>query len=308
MRKVAMTILRPVAKRYLYFVKRYQRHKFQSLGQKFIQHYRSLLTGDISKFCMPAWLNRVREAEKSLMLQPTFSFLKEPFIRNTMMIESKKLLLEELEFLECRYSTQHLRKLLIEDYVGMPNILSARYLTSNTSVHHLYHIAFYEHNCGISVKGINSVIEWGGGYGDMAKIIRRWNPSLTYTIIDIPIFSCLQWLYLSTVFEPTEVNMITEAAMQITSGKINILPLNFLEQHNLKCELFVATWSLSESSVVAQDYVSYHDFFGADRLLLAFQDSSEKFPNADRIGKLAVKRGARIEPIDYLPGHYYALC
>ena len=30
-------------------------------------------------------------------------------------------------------------------------------------------------------------------------------------------------------------------------------------------------------------------------------------PDADRAGRLAVKLGAKIEPIDFLPGNYYAL-
>ena len=262
----------------------------------------------MSKFCTPAWLGHVREAERRFVPQPKFSFLKETPFRNTMLIESKDLLVKELEFLESNYSSQYLRKLLMEDCVGMPTILSPRYLTSGTSVHHLYHVAFYERDCGTSVKAVKSVIEWGGGYGNIAKLIRRMNPTLTYTIIDIPIFSCIQWLYLSTVFDPAEVNMIWRAGGQTTSGKINILPLNFLEQHQPQCELFIGTWSLSESSVVAQDYVSHHHFFGAERLLLAYQDRSERFPNADRVGKLAVERGARIKAIDFLPGDYYAFC
>jgi len=95
--------------------------------------------------------------------------------------------------------------------------------------------------------------------------------------------------------------------MQVADGKINILPLSLVEQHRPACELFVSTWALSESSRVAQDYVSDNDFFGAGRLLLAFQDSCKTWPNADRVGKLADKRGAKIERIDFLPGNYYAL-
>lgn len=309
MGRIATTVILFLAERYLYFLKRQQKSKYKSLGDEAIKYCRALLTGDISKFCMPAWLNNAKEVEKILIPRPRFSFLREKVIRNTMFIASRgRWLSKELEFLQSHYSPQCLTTFLIEDYVGMPIILNARYLTSHTSVHHLYHVAFYEHNCRISVKGVSSAVEWGGGYGNMAKIIKRMNPSLTYTIIDMPIFSCIQWLYLSTVFDPTEVNMMTEGAMQIENGKINLLPLNLLEQHRLQCELFIATWSLSESSLVAQDYVSHHDFFAAERLLLAFQDSSENFPNADRVGKLAAERGTRTEPIDFLPGNYYAIC
>jgi len=308
MRKIAKAIVLSIAERYLYFVKRQQKPKFDSLSDKAIQHYRAMLKGDIPKFCLPAWLSHSREAEEFLIPRPKFSFVRERLIRNTMFIEAGGgWLHRELEFLKSRYSPRRLRELLIEDYVGMPTIQSARYLTSHNSVHHLYHIAFYEHKCGISVKRLNSVIEWGGGYGNMAKIIRRMNPSLTYTIVDIPIFSCIQWLYLSTVFHHTDLNIITDTAMQVADGKINILPLSLVEQHRPACELFVSTWALSESSRVAQDYVSDNDFFGAGRLLLAFQDSCKTWPNADRVGKLADKRGAKIERIDFLPGNYYAL-
>jgi hypothetical protein len=79
-----------------------------------------------------------------------------------------------------------------------------------------------------------------------------------------------------------------------------------LKNYNLKGNFFIATWSLSESSKYAQDYVSSLNFFGAKHLLIAHQESSRELPHASRIREIAITQGAIIVPIKFLPGNYYA--
>ena len=189
---------------------------------------------------------------------------------------------------------------------GRPNICNSKYLTSHNSIHHLYHLIYFQDKAGVKLDEYNSVLEWGGGYGNMAKIVKRMNREMTYTIIDLPLLSCIQWLYLSTILGENEVNIITESKVGIRYGKINILPLGLLPEQALKTDVFIATWSLSESSKFAQDYVHSVDYFGAGHLLLAFQESSQRLPHASRIRDLIMKRGAKVKAIDFLPGNYYA--
>jgi hypothetical protein len=79
-----------------------------------------------------------------------------------------------------------------------------------------------------------------------------------------------------------------------------------LKNYNLKVDLFIATWSLSESSKYAQDYVNSLNFFDTKHLLIAYQESSREFPHASRIREIAITQGATIIPIKFLPGNYYA--
>ncbi|MBM4043369.1 MAG: hypothetical protein FJ290_33190, partial [Planctomycetes bacterium] len=187
-RKIASGLSQRLAAWRLFLMKRGQRRVFDSLAQQHGDRFIALAEADVSRFCTPAWLARTREAQAALWPRPSNAFLKEPFIRQTMAVESRELMARELSFLEERYSVQLLRQLLMEDVVGTPTILSPRYLTSGTSVHHFCHAASYEVATGVSLRGLRSVVEWGGGYGDMAKLLLRMNPSLVYTIVDIPIF------------------------------------------------------------------------------------------------------------------------
>lgn len=142
----------------------------------------------------------------------------------------------------------------------------------------------------------------------MAKIFKRLKttPS-TYIIIDTPLFSCIQWLYLGTMLGQERVNLLQNPEDTIHAEKINLVPICFVDRHKISAGLFISTWGLSESSKYSQDYIVTHGWFNSNHILLAYQDRSEKFPDADRIGKIAADIGAAIEDIKFLPGHsHYA--
>lgn len=263
-----------------------------------------------SEFTTSAWLRFAEQARTMFVPRPPFSFLRSKLFLKTMFLDAGlPWLRNELDFLEGSFPKQRLKMLLQEDYVGKPYLASFTYLTSHNSIHQLYHLARLQTETNTRLNEVEHVVEWGGGYGNMAKIMRRINSHTTYTIIDIPIFSCIQWLYLSTVTNSNEVNIVTSPETGIEPGKINLLPLTFL---TAKCDLpavpdiFIATWSLSESSTFAQDYVVSSDFFGAKHLLLAFQTAGMEFPDASRLSDIAHMHGARVCAIDFLPGNYYA--
>ena len=184
--------------------------------------------------------------------------------------------------------------------------MNATYATSHTSIHHLYHLIRFADKTGCDFEKIDKVVEWGGGYGNMAKIFRRLKPNSTYCIIDTPIFSTLQWLYLSTVLGVENVNLLRQPGDAVQSGKVNVVPLCFVDQLQLRADLFLSTWALSESSSVAQDYVISRRWFEADHLLLAYQDTSEAAPTAGRLGEIAAREGAATIDIEFIPGNHYA--
>lgn len=84
-----------------------------------------------------------------------------------------------------------------------------------------------------------------------------------------------------------------------------MLPVCFIEAIDFRSDLFIATWSLDESSVNSQNYVTSKKFFNAEDLLLAYQDSNKDLPDSERIGSLAENFGAFIMDINFLPGNNY---
>jgi len=210
--------------------------------------------------------------------------------------------------LEKGFSEDRLKILLEEDYVGNPLIINSTYLTSHNSIHHLYHLIKFLEKTKSNLDEISTVVEWGGGYGNLAKIFRRLKSAThTYIIIDTPLFTSIQWLYLTATLGEENVNLLQNPEDIVHLGKINLIPICFVDHHQISADLFISTWALSESSQFSQDYVVAHEWFKSRHLLIAYQKSiADYLPDSDRVGTLADVSGAFIEEIDFLPGNYYA--
>ncbi len=284
-----------------------QRPIFESIRCEFEARYRELSRYDIAEFVTPFWKKFNAQLEQSLLPAPPFSFLKDPVIIFSMfMTAGGHCLEEETRLLESWFSKERLKEILVEDYAGEPLLFNAEYLTSHNSIHHLHHLARWSMVTGLSLERNKTVVEWGGGYGNLAKIYRRLAPGTTYVIIDTPIFTCLQWLYLRTVLGEKEVHLIGASGPAIRKGRVNLISLGQLDRLKLKADLFISTWALSESATFAMNWVKRHKWFGAQSLLLAYQNSGRNLPDAGSLGLMAAAKGAKIEDISFLPGNHYA--
>lgn len=285
-----------------------QKETFNKLRQSFLDKYEKLNQSPIDNFVTPFWKKYNTKFENILLPYPEFSFLSNPKIMYTMfMTTGGKLLTEELKFIENTIKNAKLKIILEEEYVGNPLLLNSQYLTSHTVIHHLYHIVKFMLTTKCNLDKINTVVEWGGGYGSMIRILKRiQNHHTTYIMIDTPLFCCLQWLYLSTILGEKNINLLHDKKDKIKANKINILSLGLLDNYQIKTDLFISTWALSESSKFSQDYVLSKNWFKAKHLLLAYQENPVGLYNPARIGKLAKKKGAIIEDIEFLPGNHYA--
>jgi putative sugar O-methyltransferase len=266
---------------------------YYSLRKEFFDLYDVLIKKDISIFLTPHWLSLNSKFENYFRNNNNnipFGFLKNKLIGFAMFVSGgSKSMKTELDNLRQIYSEKELRNLLEEEAVGLPIITDIKHGTSHNSIRHLYHIVRFATKTKININSINSVLEWGGGYGNFARIflkVRHFPNGFTYTIIDTPLFSCIQWLYLSAVLGKDKVNIIKNETCSIVEGKINIVPIEFIEKINATPDLFVSTWALSESSVYSQDYVLSKDFWFAKHLLIAYQESNEDLPNATRLGTI----------------------
>lgn len=194
-----------------------------------------------------------------------------------------------------------------ENGLGAPLLVAPSLRTSHNSIHHLYHLFRFEQFSKQRINNIGTIVEWGGGYGNMAKIIWRHGNQPTYVMIDSPIMCCLQWLYLSVTLPKTPTHLITSSNDRIREHAINILPVGLSASYRLQSEVFLSTWAVSESGVAAQQDVANRKWFGARHLLIGFQESDQNFPDAGNIAALAIADGATIEDIPALAKSHYAL-
>ncbi|MFW6210553.1 MAG: hypothetical protein ACOC4H_00380 [bacterium] len=307
-RRMVKGVMNRAAQKELAQKKHHQKKEFLGLSAEFEAIYSEINKYDYGKFLTPAWDGFFRKIEKTFLPAPKFSFLSDPVIMLTMFATAGGEWMEkQVLYLENRVDKERLKMLLEEDYAGKPLILSPEYMTSHSSIQHLYSLERYREKAGLDPEKFNKIVEWGGGYGNMAKIYNRMkNKSFTYTIIDIPIFSVLQWIYLYVTAGPDRVNIIKNRDDIIMDGKINLLPLCFVENKIPECELFISTWALSESSKESQDFVVENDFFGAKNILFANQESDSRFKTASEIGDIVAGKASYTEEIEFLPGNRYS--
>jgi len=279
-----------------------QKQKFNSLKARFLEQYQEVLRYDEEDFVSPAWQNWNKKIEREFTPHPPFNFLRIKTIRSTMFVAHDKWFEEEMNFLKNKYDDSELNILLREDYVGKPVLAKSRYLTSYSTIHHLYGLARYVDQTKMNLSRFNTIVEWGGGYGDLAKIARRHGtPKQTYIIIDTALFTCLQWLYLSTIFGEDKTNLIKDPGDEIKPGLINILPIALLKNRHIKADLFISTWALSESSENAQSFVINNNFFDTKHFLVAYDEAARQFPSVLHLEKKLLEKGCKVGNIKFLP-------
>lgn len=290
--------------------KYFQKKSYSSLSESFENNYLKIKKHKIDQFIVPLWNSYNKILEKQFLPYPPFNFLQSSLItKNMFATGGGKWLRKDLAYLEGRFSYNELKNILTDDYVGQPLIVSSKYLASRNGVYHLLHLAEYFEGNYCNLNNIRTIVEWGGGYGDMAKLLMKMtNRKLTYIMIDTPLISCLQWIYLSTIFGKKNVHLVKSPGDKIIKNKFNILPLSFANKASkIKSDLFISTYALSESSKFSQDYVQSKHWFNSKHILMAYRKSDSVLPYSDRIGVLAKKEGAIIKRADLIPGeHYYA--
>ncbi len=263
------------------------------------------------KFLMNEWKENTNAIEQYFLNDFSISFLRNQIIKKTMFAhlpdEAKN---KQKKFLSDFFSKNEIINYLSENAVGKPILNDSEYTSSGNTIHHLYHLAKFSKELGLNLKKINSYVELGGGYGNLAKITKRINPNVTFVIIDIPIFSYIQYTYLSTVLGKDQVVFFNETK-SIIPNKINLIPLdenliNDFTQIKYSPEVFLSTWALSESNQATQSLVRDNNYFNANHILLAYQKANESFKFAQDVTNLNNNYSVRYsEETEYLKDNYY---
>ena len=266
------------------------------------------------KYVIGQWLKNIKMMEDCFLNKFNFNFLRLPVIRNTMFATSTDSWVKnQMNYLENKVKNDELKNLLIENNLGGPILTDFKYKTSTNSIHLLYHFIKFSEEMGAKLNNISNVIEFGGGYGDAAKIFKRMNKQATYTIIDLPIFSFLQLVYLKSIFGENEVVLVNKIN-DVQVGKINIIPFNIeklkqLKEHIKNIDLFVSTWALSETPDTMQDLIKSLNYFDAKYILMGYQKSNESFAYSENLKNVPENYKVIFnKETDYVKDNYYLFC
>jgi hypothetical protein len=90
--------------------------------------------------------------------------------------------------------------------------------SSGTLIHHAYHLHRFETVTGRFLLELQEIIEFGGGYGSMARLLARLGYRGRYHIHDLPEFAALQRFYLRMVQADTQASDLRDALARVTSA------------------------------------------------------------------------------------------
>ena len=238
-----------------------------------LQEYKSPPVDELSRsaYPWPDWGARLAR-EFSEMVPP--DFIQHPTIKETMVFHGRLCNSGRLASVRREFGEAVSRQLLAEDPVGGPSICHAALATSSNRLYHAFHLSQYREATGKPFFEGGTVCEWGGGYGDMARLLWRLGRAAegrTVVLVDLPAVGALQWVYLTAVLGAGAVRIVEKPGKGIAPGCVNIMnSCVAFASPGLEPDCFVSTWALTESPHHLQAEVVRRNFFGARNILLAF--------------------------------------
>jgi hypothetical protein len=259
------------------------------------------------KLSHAAWTRNVRKLAEFILSDNPIKFLQNEIIRETMFIGNALFVLPELLYLR-KNKWRVWKDIIREDYLIPTEKFIFYPKSSGNSIHHAYHLARFQENTEINFNELSYIFEFGGGYGNMCRLIRKLGFNGKYVIFDLPIFSALQTFYLNISNISASFNGVGQKTKTYCVSDFLKLKkiLRDIDKRNGK-NLFIATWSLSESPMVTRKNIKplLKKF---DYQLIAYQ---ARFKGLDNIKyfKRYMKKMKRcsweIQAIKQLPNNYY---
>lgn len=265
-------------------------------------------------FLSKEWLQNLENFEKTAIdYGPAWNnFIQHPVIQQSMFMDARGELMQHQSSLVKKYLPEEIwKKSLQETKIGSPpSVYVDDIFSSHNTIHHNYHIARYVKKLGINNwNNVENIVEWGGGYGNFCRIVKNIKNKLTYSIIDLPIFSLVQYKYLSEIFGEECVAVI-EPGQKIAIGKINIISSTYWEQVDIVAEMMVSTWALSETPIYIQEKVFKKNLFNVKNGIFGFHQCGNHIPfmnESSYLKNYLNNNNYAIEDVRVIPGiNYYA--
>jgi len=199
--------------------------------------------------CETAWSENIRQLCRNVKDADPRAFLRWEVIQRTMAVTHAEYIPHELRFLRRRRDWAHRwAPALQEDRFGHPLPYWRHPTSSGNLIHHAYHCASFEEAMGRRVDDFGTIVEFGGGYGGMCRLIHRLGFRGRYVIFDLPAFSALQRFFLAGIGLAVSDHPIAGVASGVVECLSDLgLLSEVCQTDDRPSRLFLATWSLSET-------------------------------------------------------------
>lgn len=239
---------------------------------------------------------KFKQTAYSYLLKKNFNeFLNWPIIKKTMFVHDAHFLNFEYNFL-LNKNKKYL-SILPEDLWGNPTVSDLDLATSGNRIHHSYLIAKYELETNNNINSYNTIFEFGGGYGSFARLIHKLNFEGIYIIFDFDIFNVIQYNYL----EKFAYDIFVQPKKPEGNGIYLFHDLNALNEflNNIEIDLFIATWSLSESDLDTRNKMN-NILINSNHYLVAFQSEFDSINNIEYFSHKLNEKNVEIKKLDHM--------
>ena len=164
--------------------------------------------------------------------------------------------------------TERLRKGSVESRIGKPYLeyTAGNIVYSTNTIEHLYYLARLIRNTNSRLP--TSVVELGGGFGNLARLVEVLSPNTTYVDIDYPEALALVYLNLRLNFPELPIVFHKSTINNILPGAVNLVPLWLVEELRFRPDLFLSTFALSEVGEELRKLFADRAFLECDRIYL----------------------------------------
>lgn len=204
------------------------------------------------------------------------NFMKWPCIHHTMLVDHWP---EQMK-VEADYVTRHVDLPMLDFDMVTARLPGTSHLSSSRNlIHQAYHILRWQETTGLNMADMQSIYEFGGGYGAMALVCNRLGFKGKYYIYDLPEFALLQQWYLEEC------------------GVENVEWMNEIAMADV--DLAIACYSLSETDFDEREF-----FLGqvrAGSYLFLYSNVFEKFINTHFFQSLDFGKRWQHSRIEHLP-------
>lgn len=252
-----------------------------------------------------SWSQNIADLELYFVGQMNEDFISNRVINGTMVFTNREAHELEMKNISAAFDKKWIEEIISKGLNTAFLVGKSRRSTLINSAHHLHHLMRFEQVTGRKIRDIGSAVEFGGGYGNMARVVENIGSCRTYSIVDLLLFSCIQYVFLSTVAGEGQVAFADGNAGG--NAKFLLYPLFSADsQMNMRGELFLSTWALSESTRATYEWVIACDWFGASNLLLAYHEHWQPW-HGNELEESLANNGWRVakEAIPFLPGSFY---
>jgi hypothetical protein len=218
---------------------------------------------------------------KKLIIQKKFSnFLRENIIQKIFFVHNRIYILFML-FKIIFNKNKLYKKLLLEDNIGNPVRYFLYPSSSGNRIREVFHLLNFQDFSKISLNKINIIFEFGGGYGNMARLFYKINKNINYKIFDTFHVNLLQYYYLRMLKIPLSFNELNNKNISLN---YNISKYKSFSKTDKK--LFIANWSLSESPLKLRKIIM-KKIINFDYILISYQEKFENINNHLYFSKIA---------------------